>query len=200
MNPYYEFFELIRNGSPSPQKVKAFLDAQDQNVRKRILYALNTRDMELFWELADGFLPLAIEDLVPESTPVLSPVCYAGKNSLGIPTMSQFRKKFYHYPDNHEAMTFGRNFQWSSFLTGPGYFKVLQSHGERELTFDYSVTPTQCPTKWGEIRGNGNPPEKWVYGNLLDSVRKLSNHFLIGRATKHNKFQGLFVLCREETE
>jgi len=202
MSPVKTFFHLIRDQDTGAAEIKEFLDRQDHQVRLDILHAAKRLDMELLWEKTEGFLPLTADDLVPADQSMLSPVSFAGKNSLPIWFLTRFRKSFYRYCEyDFEAQgptTYGRNFQWSSFATGPGYFRVSGAKRHGELLFDYSYIPGRAPAGWGRVRGNDAGLPKVVYGGLQDTLRKLSNHFIIARAVKGNGKPTFFLLCREE--
>lgn len=201
MSPVKIFFHLIRNQDANASQIKEFLDRQDHQTRLDILHAAKRLDMELLWKKAEGFLPLISDDLVPKDQPMLTPVSFAGKNSLPIPFLTRFKKVFYQYCEfDFEAQgpsCYGRNFQWSSFATGPGYFRVSEADRNGELRFDYSYVPGRCPADWGRIRGNEIGLPKLVYGGLQDTLRKLSDHFIVSRAVKINGKPTFFLLCRE---
>jgi len=83
-------------------------------------------------------------------------------------------------------------------VTGPGYFVAHEDAERGEVLIDYREVPTQAPTDWPLIRPNDRGLGRLVYGNMVDTLRRVSEHVTIGSAARGGKDLGSwFVLCRE---
>jgi hypothetical protein len=63
---------------------------------------------------------------------------------------------------------------------------------------DYTQLPEGHPDDWPEIRPNDQGISRFVYGYMIDTLRRVSEHVTIGSAARKGKDLGSwFVLCRE---
>jgi hypothetical protein len=97
----------------------------------------------------------------------------------------------------------GYSFQTMSWFTGPGYFVAREDDARPEVLVDYHhVPPTEPgnrPDGWPEIRSNEGVPARFVYGFMIDTLRRVSEHVTIGSAARNGKDLGSwFVLARQE--
>jgi len=59
--------------------------------------------------------------------------------------------------------------------------------------------PSEHPEDWPEIRVNERGLSRFVYGFMVDTVRRVSEHVTIGSAARRGKDMGSwFILCRED--
>ena len=147
------------------------------------------------WELAKGGAPLGLDYFVPDDARSLTPYPFEGCNTL--PLMSRFKKVFYR---TEEDTIGGRNEQSLSWLTGHGYYLVHPADRRPgELAIDYLVRPESRPSTWPDIRPNEDGLSRFVYGGMVDFVRRVSANTVIGRAYRQgrNPMKAWFVLCRQ---
>jgi hypothetical protein len=122
-------------------------------------------------------------------------VRHFGRNSL--PAFTHFEKRFFRTAQGH---VHGANFQLMAPLTGPGYFGVSTRPGQRELLIDYgpAALPSRAPADWPAIAPNERGISRFVYGFLVDRLRRVSEHVSIGEPARRDKPLGSwFVLCRD---
>ena len=63
---------------------------------------------------------------------------------------------------------------------------------------DYGEVPTAAPEGWPRIQRNELGLSRFVYGFMLDRLRRVSEHVSIGSAARRGRDLGSwFVLCRE---
>ena len=92
-------------------------------------------------------------------------------------------------PDLGEAM---------AWLTGPGYFVAREDPDRPEVWIDYNRLPPEHPAGWPETRRNDRGPARLVYGFMVDTLRRVSEHVTIGSAARKGRDLGSwFVLCRQ---
>ena len=66
------------------------------------------------------------------------------------------------------------------------------------MLIDYNRVPDSHPVDWPEIKRNDVGLSRFVYGFMIDTLRRVSEHVTIGSAARHGKDTGnWFVLCRE---
>src|SRR5439155_23625666 len=103
------------------------------------------------WQGCAGAGTFTLDDLIPSAGPDGQTVIYAGKNSLAM--FTHFEKRFV----RQGGAVVGYNNQSMSFVTGPGYFAVVQAPAAeraRELLFDYTRVPAGAPSGWPAIKPN----------------------------------------------
>jgi hypothetical protein len=63
---------------------------------------------------------------------------------------------------------------------------------------DYTRVPPSAPPGWPAVRGNERGLSRFVYGFMVDRLRRVSEHVTIGSAARHGReFGSWFLLCRE---
>jgi len=186
---------LIRETPADPRKVASFLDVLSDPDRVAAVRGLGPGALRSLWALVDGFAEMTLADLVPRTMPPYEPIIHYGRNSL--PVFTLFEKRFYRMGDG--STVGGANFQTLSPLTGPGYFVVRKEEGRPEVLIDYTHLPKEKPAEFPEIRGNESGIARLVYGSMVDTVRRVSDHVSIGSAARAGKpVDAYFVLCREQ--
>ena len=196
-----ELRALIHAKPSNPQAIASLLDRLAQSDRIAATRALGALDQKKLWHVVDGFRSVTLADLVPPSTPAMTPVVHHGKNSM--PMFTLFEKRFYRPigqdPDAPSELA-GANFQTISFLTGPGYYVVTPHLGSTraEVDVDYRRVPSSKPEGWPAIVTNESGRSRLVYGFMVDTLRRVSEHVTIGSAARHGKpISAYFVLCRQ---
>ena len=189
--------ELLAPARPDPAAVRAFLDGLDHAGRMTALVACGgTGPQAKLYELAAGAPPVTLEELVPPDQPPMREVIWHGKNSL--PMFTLFQKRFCRPKGADGARElWGYNHQAMAWATGPGYF-VCHQDGAVPAAIDYRVVPPEAPPGWPDVKRNDQGLSRLVYAGMVDYLRRVSTHVLIGRAHKGGKeMPNYFVLCRE---
>jgi hypothetical protein len=190
--PGKELDALIRATPADPRRIAAFLDGLADAERVGAIRSIGRGSQRRVWDAVDGFGELDLAYFVPPGAGQLAPVVHAGKNSL--PAFTEFEKRFYRLADGGVA---GANFQTIAPLTGPGYFVCDVDANRREVRIDYNHVPDVAPTSWPEIRTNEHGLTRFIYGFMIDTMRRVSEHVSIGSAARHGKdISSWFLLCR----
>ena len=197
--PVAEFKARLAETAVSADSLARFLDDLSPDPRIRVIRSLGRSEQRRLYERVDGFRLLALADLVPPDAVDFAPVRHYGKNTL--PVFSQFEKRFCRPPgaDHHKPNElYGYNFQSMQPLTGPGYFIARPAPDRPEIWVDYNRVPDTHPDGWPEIRSNERGLSRFVYGFMIDTLRRVSEHVTIGSAARKGVDLGSwFVLCRE---
>jgi hypothetical protein len=198
-SPADEFAALLKEQGGKPAELARFLDGLSHDERVTVVRSLGRGQQRSLWEAVDGFAPVRLVELVPEGAADLAPVRHYGKNTL--PLFTHFEKRFCRLPGNDPAAPAelaGFNFQTMQPVTGPGYFVALESPDRDEVLIDYRKLPGSRPDGWPEIRSNERGLSRFVYGFMVDTLRRVSQHVTVGSAARKGKDLGSwFVLCRE---
>jgi hypothetical protein len=200
-DPSSELSALIGETSPSPSKIGAFLDRLPEPERIEAVRSLSGKQQKKLYHAVDGYRPLALTDMVGPEVPAMHAVRHFGKNSM--PMFTLFEKRFYRGPDadpSAPSELCGANFQSISPLTGPGYYVAVLDPQRHEVLVDYRRVPSVAPEGWPRIvRNESDLRTRLVYGFMVDTLRRVSEHVTIGSAARHGKpFGAYFVLCRQE--
>jgi hypothetical protein len=198
--PAAELLARLREPVIDRKAVARFLDDLGNADRIAATRALGRNEQRRLYAAVDGFLPVRLEELVPANVADFATVRHYGKNTL--PAFTHFEKRFCR-PRGEDAKKpgalFGFNFQTMSPLTGPGYFVARPVPGRAEVDIDYRELPDTHPAEWPEIKSNERGLGRFVYGFMVDTLRRVSEHVTIGSAAKNGKPIGSwFTLCRED--
>jgi hypothetical protein len=193
---------LMRSPNFSPAEVARLLDGLTHPQRVASVRGLGRAEQRALWHAVDGFAPVTLADIVPAATPAGTEVRHFGKNSL--PLFTHFEKRFLR-PAAEDAKAprelHGYNFQDSAIGTwfgGPGYFVATAHPTRAEVLIDYRRLPESRPDGWPPIRSNERGGARLVYGFMVDTLRRVSEHVTIGRANRHGKdMNAWFLLCRD---
>jgi hypothetical protein len=118
-------------------------------------------------------------------------VIHHGQNSL--PMFNHFQKRVC----QRAGVVQGYNHQTMAWLTGPGHFTMRQD-GPNEVIFDYIEHPASAPPEFPALADNMRGFSRFVYGGMIDRVRRVSRHCVIGAAFRAEKDLGArFMLTRE---
>jgi len=196
----HELVSRLHDATIDRVTIAAFLDGLAPPQRVAAVRALGRREQRRLYDAVEHFLPLELADLVPASVADLAQVRHFGRNTL--PAFTLFEKRFCRPrggdPRKPDAL-YGYNFQTLSPLTGPGYFVARAVPGRPEVDIDYRELPPEHPDAWPAIRSNERGLGRLVYGFMVDTLRRVSEHVTIGSAARNGKPLGSwFVLCRED--
>jgi hypothetical protein len=192
--PAVRLRELIEREPPDRGAIARFLDGLEHGARLEAIRALSgTRIQRRLYEVVADAPRVTPADLVPREAPPLREIIYHGKNSLAAFTL--FQKRFCRPAGGVEAV-WGYNHQSLAWLTGPGYFVVHDD--PRGAAIDYREIPPSRPPGWPEPKPNDRGFSRFVYRDMVDYMRRVSEHVFIGSAYRGGKeFGSFFVLCRE---
>lgn len=194
-----ELVGRLRESTIKNVDVAQFLDGLSHEDRVTAIRAIGAKEQRKLYEAAEGFAPVRLIEMVAGDVPDLGVVRHYGKNSL--PFFSQFEKRFSRAPGQDPSAPvelMGFNFQTMSPITGPGYYVATEDEKRGEVLVDYRRVPDCHPEGWPEIRSNERGLGRLVYGFMVDTLRRVSEHVTIGSASRDGKDLGnWFVLCRE---
>jgi hypothetical protein len=191
--PKFALKELLSCRSPDPEHIARELDRMTHAERMLALQGMERAQFPMLFAAVAGFAPMTLNDLVPEAARPFQAVRHIGRNSL--PLFSSFEKRFYRLEKT--AAVGGANFQSTSAFTGPGYFTASKAAERAEVVIDYNQIPNAAPEGWPELADNRHGIGKLVYGGMIDTLRRVSQHVSIGAAQKPGHApSAYFVLCR----
>ena len=194
-----ELVGRLRESTIKTVDVAQFLDSLSGEDRVRAVRGMGGKEQRRLYDAVEGFAPVRLVELVPPSVEDLGVVRHYGKNSL--PLFTEFEKRFSRAPDRNPAAPgelIGFNFQTMSPVTGPGYFVATEDEQRGEVLVDYRRLPDCHPAGWPAIKSNERGLSRFVYGFMVDTLRRVSEHVTIGSASRDGKDLGnWFVLCRE---
>jgi len=178
---------------PSPTEVVTLatlagaLDSASHDERLSWLKGLSGKELSTLYELADGSPTLDVSHFHGGPNEV---VIHHGQNSL--PAFNAFQKRMV---DNSGTLQ-GYNHQTWGWFTGPGHFTLQQD--ETEVLFDYTQEPSVAFDAFPPLKSNTSGLSTLVYGHMVDRVRRVSTHTVIGKAFKKGKpMKAWFALVRE---
>ncbi len=193
-----DFTAMIRDQNVSPDAIAKLLDGLSDAMRPRVVRTLGPASQKALYAKAQGFAALRLVDIVPVSLGDLEEVRHLGRNTL--PAFRIFEKRFCRLAGSNAEdpdMLAGYNFQTMSPITGPGYFLARQDESRGEILVDYGRLPDSRPSHWPEIRPNERGLSRFVYGFMIDTLRRVSEHVTIGSAARKGKdMNSYFALCR----
>jgi len=199
--PAEAFRTLISEDASRPGEIAAYLDGLSHAERVEAVRGTRRSDQRRLYDAVDGFAAVTLADLVPPATADLATVRHFGKNTL--PAFTHFEKRFCR-PAGLDAEKpeelYGFNFQTLQPLTGPGYFVAVDSPERpgREVHVDYRRVPLTQPPGLPPLRSNERGLSRFVYGFMVDTLRRVSEHVTIGSAARRGRDLGSwFMLCRE---
>lgn len=186
------FARLLDKPDVTQAELAQHLDALAPDERVAQCRGLSGAAQKRLWQVCAGAPAFTLDNLVPASLGEGKQVIYAGKNSLL--AFTHFEKRFM----RQNGAVIGYNFQSMSFITGPGFFTVVQSpKDERELLFDYTKVPESAPATWPKLKPNTAGLSRFVYKDLNDYCRRVSRDVIIGSAFRLDKdMDSYFVLAR----
>lgn len=184
--------ELMAKPGVTSEEVQKHLSALPGDERVRQATTLDRKHQKTLWELSDKTAKITLEEVVPPSRKALDPLPFEGQNNQ--PIYRMFKKVFYRTSDGKIA---GYNESDAAWFAGPGYY-ILTTNATGTFV-DYTQLPKEKPAGWPEIKDNTDGISRFIYGNMHDYLRRVSNLIFIGRAYRHGKESGnYFILARPE--
>jgi len=184
---------LLRDDKTTLAQVTAYLKPLSHEQKSNEALSLNKKCQARLWVLAKDGSPLDLNYLVPKDAKSLDPQPFDGKNSL--PVFTRFQKVFYRTPD---GLIGGYNNSSAAPLIGWGYYIAEPNpKTNKELAVNYTKLPKDKPAGWPAIKPNTAFPTIFVYGNMIDYLRRVDDEVLIGKAFRQGKeMENYFVLIR----
>ncbi len=183
---------LLDDPATTLADLRTFLATLGPEGRIAACRTLKKRHQARLFDLAAAGGPLTPEHMV-ETVPGGEPVRWYGRNSL--PLFRLFEKRFRRHEGQIAGINVQPNIQW---FTGPGYFVCrVDPARPNELLIDYTKIPATQPPDWPAVKDNNGGGARFVYKNMYDYCRKVSDEVVIGAATRLGKpINQFFVLCR----
>ena len=195
-----EFSAQVADRGAEASVLATLLDDAGPDLRVALVRKLDRSTQRSLYRKVAGFAPLSLVDLVPADRGDLEEVRHLGLNTL--PAFRVFEKRFCRLPGTDAAKPerlAGYNFQTMSPVTGPGYFVAVDDVETREVLVDYRRLPESHPEAWPAIRSNERGLARFVYGFMVDRLRRVSEHVTIGAAARNGKELGsYFALTRHD--
>lgn len=174
--------------SASLDPIHEALDGLSHDQRVNWMRGLGRKEQKALYGLAGGRLPLGVSHFHGAEGQV---IIHHGQNSLL--AFNAFQKRVVLF----EGRLQGYNHQTMSWFTGPGHF-LLRQDGD-EVLFDYNEVPPRAPEGFPPVVPNDKGLSNLVYGGMIDRVRRVSRHVVIGEAFRRGKPENAwFMLIRED--
>jgi hypothetical protein len=194
------FRRQVGDAGVGPGGIAALFDGLQADQRAALVRRLGRREQRDLYRKVEGYAPVGLADLVPPERADLEEVRHLGLNTL--PAFRVFEKRFCRLPGTDAEKPdrlAGYNFQTMAFVTGPGYFIAVEDENTREVLVDYHRLPEAHPEGWPAVRSNERGLSRFVYGFMIDRVRRVSEHLTIGSAARKGKELGsYFALTRDD--
>lgn len=194
------FRRQVEDSAVGPGGIAALFDGLSPVLRARLVRRLGRKEQRALYGKVEGYAPVGLADLVPPDRSDLEQVRHLGLNTL--PAFRVFEKRFCRLPGEDAGKPLrlgGYNFQTMAPITGPGYFVAVEDVKTREVLVDYNHLPEATPEEWPAVRSNERGLSRFVYGFMVDRLRRVSEHVTIGSASRKGKEMGSwFALTRDE--
>jgi len=187
--------DLLKTDKPNPKAIAALLDSMTHTDRVTATRSLERQAMAKLYDVVQGFKTLTTNDMVPQNLSPLKPITHVGTNNLA--ALRSFLKPMYRLSNGEYA---GRNVQSMEWITGPGYFVLENGNTTGELLLNYERIPHETPPGWPKPKSNARGFSYFVFRDLHDAIRRVSEHVIIGKASRHGKdLPQYFTLVRDES-
>ena len=195
------FRRQVTDPGVGPGGIAGLFDGLSPDLRAALVRRLGRREQRALYAKVEGYAPVGLTDLVSPDCADLEEVRHLGLNTL--PAFRIFEKRFCRLPGEDAgapSVLGGYNHQAMAPVTGPGYFVAVEDENRREVLVDYTRLPASRPVGWPEIRSNEKGLSRFVYGFMVDRVRRVSEHVTVGSAARKGKEMGSwFVLTRHDS-
>ena len=192
--------ELVTRPLPDTAEIAAFLDGLPLGDRIAAVRGLHGSTLQgALWHAVVGAPRVSTDEMVPPDYPAKRPVIFHGKNSL--PAFTEFQKICFRPADSDGGpMAWGYNETKIRGWIGAGYY-VLHDTPAAQLggaAFDYTQLPRSTLPAWPEVRTNMAGISRFIYGNMLDYMRRVADEVYIGAAVRGGReMNSYFIVVRE---
>ncbi|MBN2797522.1 MAG: hypothetical protein JXX28_00080 [Deltaproteobacteria bacterium] len=165
--------------------LRAPLDQADSGALRGWLGALNRRELAALFDLAAEGAPMRPDELLrPDGGVTIA----TGRNQL--PVFSRFEKRFARVGD--EIVGYNHTPWLVRLLAGAGHFVVRPADdASGELWIDYTLMPSGQHREFPALSEQHRPLFPFIYGDMIDKVRRVSAQVLIGHSFKPSGRGGL---------
>lgn len=173
----------LPTAAPSREAIALALDRATPADRIAWVRSLGARQQRRLYAMCAGS-PVEVDELVRDGVVY---VRHIGKNAL--PMFHHFEKRM----TRHERQVVGYNetafpapFRTiASWVTGPGHFTAYPSpEVPGEVWFDYRRVPEHRAEGFPPLQSNERGLPALVFGDMVDVVRRVSEHVVVGDAFK----------------
>ena len=190
--------ELVTRALPDAAEISAFLDGLSLEDRIRACRGMHGTSLQgELWRAVVGAPRVRTDEMIPHDYPARRPVIFHGKNSL--PAFTEFQKICFR-PEEDGDVAWGYNETKIRNWIGPGYY-VLHDTPDAHLggaAFDYTQIPSSTLPAWPPVRTNDGGISRFIYGNMLDYMRRVASEVFIGSAVRGGKeMNSYFIVVRE---
>lgn len=176
---------LLPQDAPSLAPITAALDAATPDARKAWIRSLDGAQQRRLYDLSAGN-PVRVDELVEDDGRVS---IGDGRNGLGL--FNKFQKRFARvgdrvggYNDNSEIAGFLSPL--IGWVTGPGHFVAYDSPDvPGEVWIDYRRIPDVQHPDFPPLIDNESGLRSLVFGNMVDVLRRVSQHVFVGDSFKN---------------
>jgi hypothetical protein len=161
--------------------IRGPLEAAAQDAQLNWMHGLGKREMARLYELGE---PVGLDHFVGAEGQVIE---HEGQNSLP-PLIDRFEKHMV----RRGGVLQGWNKQGFGWLVGPGHFTLVEREGT--TVFDYTAPPADAPAGWPPVVPNDRGLSNLVYGGMVDVMRRVSDHIVVGKAYRRGKDAGAYFL------
>lgn len=171
--------------SSSIDPVRAALDTTPTEEKVNWMRGLGKKELVALWTLTEGHeVPLSYFHRADGEV-----VIHEGQNSLL--AFTRFQKRIV----RRAGRVQGYNEQTMAWFTGPGHFIVTGD--EAASWFDYTLPVPDAPAEFPPVKPNDAGISRFVYGGMIDKVRRVAADCVIGAAFRGGKQTGdYFMLVR----
>lgn len=182
--------------------IARYLDSLDASTRWREVSGLSRAQQRMLYEKAAESPPIELDHFVAGADNGRE-VIHEGLNTLPLPRpLKRFQKRFCRAAGADEL--YGYNEGPTRRAVGPGYFVAVPTDGRPHweargaVVIDYFQVPDgRVADGWPEVIPNSRGPQRFVYHQTRDFMRRVSQHVSIGAAYKKERpLDHYFVLCR----
>lgn len=159
------------------------LDQTSFEERVNWMRGLGKKELVALWKLTEGRAVPADYFDSPEV------VIHEGQNSLLL--FNQFQKRIVRFGDQIQ----GYNHQTMAWITGPGHFYVHP--GDGASYFDYTRLVPKAPDAFPPVADNMAGFSRFVYGNTIDKLHRVSEKSVIGAAFRNDKPIGAYFMLQK---
>ncbi len=200
MSSVDEIHALVTADTIDFDALEAAFDAVDHDVRMQAVRRWGAKLQRKLFDQAEGRV-VSTGQVLPTDQ-LEQEVVHDGFNSL--PAFRAFQKVFCWVEGDDGRYISGYNNTpglggLQMWATTPGYYVAYKDPDAPEFVVDYHQMPKHKAPGWPPIEKNSAKIGIFVYANMVDRLRRVSDHVTIGRAYKKKPMNAWFVLVRDDS-